>query len=220
MARLKVVLVFTCMLGIGGQACAQTPQATELRGPAYSVKRVLLPDGKVVERLVWPSASAAPAMDVAPQGSEAWLRRMLDPTRNGLALKHPRLFADWLDAVTEPQFMTALATVALTPETYPHLLGRLLDPATVRNWAEFVDPWLYLQWMLAGLDPGFHVNLWTRLADPDKTRRWLNVGHAVASPAHGAAEAPRRTAGDTWLRLPALNPADNPWLAQRGTYRY
>ena len=74
--------------------------------------------------------------------------------------------------------------------------------------------------MLAGLDPGFHVNLWTRLADPDKTRRWINIGHAVAGPFHGAAEAPRRTGGDTWLRLPALNPADNPWLAQRGTYRY
>ncbi len=220
MSRLEVALVFMCMLGVGTCTHAQTPQAAESRGAMFSVKRVLLPDGQVVERLVWPNGSAAPTLDVAPQGSEAWLKRMLDPTRNGLALKHPRLFADWLDAVTEPQFMTALATVALTPETYPHLLGRLLDPATVRNWAEFVDPWLYLQWMLAGLDPGFHYNLWMRLGDPDKTRRWLNVGAAAASPSRGAGEAPRQTAAETWLRLPTLNPADNPWLAQRGAYRY
>jgi len=52
-----------------------------------------------------------------------WLARMIDPTRNGLIVKRPQLFAEWLDAVTEPRVMTALATLVLDPETYPRTLN-------------------------------------------------------------------------------------------------
>src|SRR3989339_1558312 len=80
----------------------------------HNILAVVRSDGSVVDRLAIPNSatSYAARMQAGIPGSpEAWLARMLDPTRNGLAAKNPALFAEWLDAVTEPRFMTALATV-------------------------------------------------------------------------------------------------------------
>ena len=89
----------------------------------HTVQIVVRPDGWVVDRLAEsnPAKSPPTATKELPTGlsatPEAWLARMLDPSMNGLLAKYPEYFAEWLDAVFEPRFMTALASVVLTPET-------------------------------------------------------------------------------------------------------
>ena len=220
MTRLKGILTVALAFGLGAGAHAAPGDAAT--SSWLAVKSVKQADGSVIERLaLFDGDGAAPASDgVVPQGSEAWLRRMLDPTQHGLALKYPQLFAEWLDAVTEPQFMTALATVAMTPETYPRALGKLVDPATVRNWAEFVDPYLYMRWMMAGFDPRFYQTILNRLGDPQKARRWsAALAGETGTVAQTTMPVPaHRPDARDWLQLPAAS--DNPWLRYRRGYRY
>lgn len=115
------------------------------------------------------SAAAGP-VQATP---EAWLEQMLDGRRNGVAFKDPSAFAEWLDAITEPRFMSALATASLDPNTYPKALSDAMDPATARNWSEFTDPQLYLRWMLASTSPSFQQAIVSRLTDPAKMKRWV-----------------------------------------------
>lgn len=115
-----------------------------------------------------------------PTAAEAWLARMQAATRDGLVLKHPEALVEWLDAVSEPRFMTALATVVLDPATDPVALGQAIDPAAALNWSEFTDPALYLRWMAAGGDTGFYGALFYRLANPEKLRRWTDYPAASA----------------------------------------
>lgn len=110
-----------------------------------------------------------------PGTPEAWLAQMLDARRNGAAFKDPAAFAEWLDAVTEPRFMTALATVAADPATYPKALSDAIDPAAARNWSEFTDPQLYLRWLLASANPTFHQAIVNRMTDPAKMTHWLDA---------------------------------------------
>lgn len=157
-----------------------------------------------------------------PATPEAWLAQMLDARRNGAAFKDPAAFAEWLDAVTEPRFMTALATVAADPATYPKVLSDAIDPAAARNWSEFTDPQLYLRWMLASASPAFQQAIISRMTDPAKMKHWLdamNRPEAYAPMLAGLGKAPPATAmawfaamasrvgqpgGDqAWLKLPA-----------------
>lgn len=196
-------------------------------------------DGSVVDRLAMHNSaksSAHPGVlsrEILPDSPEAWLARMLDPTRNGLVVKHPELFAEWLDAVTEPRFMTALASVALTPETYANTLGKMVDPAAVRNWAEFADPQIYMRWMAAGLDPRFYQAVFNRMTDSDKLRRWglyssgmHNTSYEKAvkpinTPATSSAKRiPVSPAAQDWMLLPVSASKSNPWLTNGLNYRY
>ncbi len=172
---MKISWVGAALLMGTNSVAYSAPQATiDAQWSArIGVTVVTQPDGKVIERLAMNSAAAArQAAVVAPDSPEAWLEFMLDSTRNGQAFKNPKLIAEWLDAVTEPRFMTALATVVFSPGTYPRVLGRLVDPATVHNWAEFMDPNLFLSWMAAGLDPRFSEAIYLRMANPQKYLRW------------------------------------------------
>lgn len=135
-------------------------------GPAPS-----LPTRQVMPAPIW--ASDIPSMPTTP---EEWVARMLDATKNGLAFKHPEAFIEWLDALSEPRFMTALATVAIEPGTYPKALGYMVDPSAARNWAEFTDPNLYLRWLLAGMDSRFYTAIYNRLGNPEKLQRWIAYG--------------------------------------------
>jgi hypothetical protein len=168
---------------------------------------------------------------------------MLDATRNGSAFKDPALFAEWLDAITEPRFMTALAAVAVDPSTYPSAMAHAMDPAAARNWSEFTDPQLYLRWMLAGANPSFQQAIVTRMGSPGKASRWAAAatrpdGYAAAMVAVGRApvawlqpamplawigamqEGMARQASDPrWRTLPAGKGTDGaPGAAPR--YRY
>lgn len=162
--------LFLCIVALGGASAhaAGKGGARDTRGEARTkpvVKVVRQADGSVMERLVLPAAKG-------PNAPDEWLQRMTDPTRNGLACKDPQAFQEWADSVTEPRFMTALASMALEPGTYPQALNRLFDPATAHNWSEFTDPALYLRWMGAGLSPQFYAALFNRLTHPDKLGRW------------------------------------------------
>lgn len=169
MASLPSYLLL-CVVALGG-ASAHAAGKGDLRDSRreapvkQAVKVVRQADGSVMDRLVMPVSKG-------PAAPEEWLQRMVDPTRNGLACKDPQAFQEWADSVTEPRFMTALASMALEPGTYPQALNRLFDPATAHNWSEFTDPALYLRWMGAGLSPQFYAALFNRLTHPDKLGRW------------------------------------------------
>lgn len=201
-----------------------------------SVNIVKQKDGSIVERLDLSALSGGNREDAIPATPTEWLARMVDPTRNGLVVKHPQLLAEWLDAVTEPRFMTALATVAMDPRTYPRALDRLADPATARNWSEFVDPEVFMRWVAAGMDPRLYQAVFQHMFDPKKYLRWANYagyprndvapmpesGNAALSlpGAPGNHGAATQAGAQAWLQLPTHEPAANPWLAGSKAYRY
>lgn len=189
-------------------------------------------------RLHLPASVVAlqPSRKALPRSSQEWLDQMLDSSRNGAAFKDPQAFVEWLDAITEPQFMTALATATIDPKTYPRALSTLIRPETARNWAEFTNPLLYLRWMVTGTNPDFYNAIIERLADPEKAKRWAQYGAGTnqtaplfktgvadylgkpprnaaleenSSTAHGAEPS---TLGQAWQRLPVTPTAT--------TYRY
>jgi hypothetical protein len=182
-------------------------------------------DGSVVKRL---DLSVLPTMthgNSLPASSEEWLARMIDPMFQGLVVKQPELFAAWLDAVTEPRFMTALATVALDPSAYPRALKRVADPATVRSWAEMFDPNVYMRWMAAGLDPKLYISIFQRMANPNKYLRWVMLGMTVRDthPYSGYSSLATELTtsnGQAWLQLSEPDAKTNPWLAGTGAKRY
>lgn len=150
-----------------------------------------------------------------PATPEAWLAQMLDAKKNGAAFKDPAVFAEWLDAVTEPRFMTALAVTAVDPATYPKVLADAIDPAATRNWLEFTDPQLYLRWMLASASPSFQQAIISRMTDPAKMKRWIEImarpdGYVPAAramqpvmPMAWFAAMGGQVTGQEWLKLPA-----------------
>ncbi len=184
MLHLRLPLFLLLGVLAWGGAASPALAAGKAESRKMAVKNVRQTDGSVVQRLALPARKGGAA-------PEDWLQRMADPARNGLACKDPMAFQEWMDAVTEPRFMTALASMAMEPGAYPKALGQLFNPATAHNWTEFTDPVLYLRWMGAGLDPKFYAALFNRLANPDKLGRW------AASPASPELQA---------LVLSALNP--------------
>lgn len=116
-----------------------------------------------------------------PRSSQEWAEQMLDPSRAHTVFKDSQSFVEWLDAITEPQFMTALATTAIDPKVYAEALSKITRPETVRSWAEFTDPILYLRWLATGTNPDFYKAIVERLASPGKSARWVQFG-ATAGP--------------------------------------
>ena len=201
--------------------------AAQTRKPVrLSVSVVKQKDGSMVDRLDLSVLPASSRDGRIPSTPAEWLDRMIDPTRNGLILRQPHLFAEWLDAVTEPQFMTALATVALDPETYPKTLNRLVDPATARNWSEFMDPQVLMRWMAAGMDPKVYQAVFQHMFDPKKYLRWAtaqpgnNAWSAVVPPAPDESEVRKSPDHQQWMQMPVREPRENPWLANNRSYRY
>lgn len=162
-----------------------------------------------------------------PATPEAWLARMLDPTKNGLVVKHPELFAEWLDAVTEPRFMTAIASIAMTPQTYTNTFGKFVDPAVAGNWAEFADPMIFLRWMQVGTDPGFYQAVFNRMTDSGKLRRWgispVSSDKTTLEVHSGKDSTSRESVNgrsQEWLQLQMRDAKANPWLSNSVNYRY
>ncbi len=235
---MALVLRFAWLFFVPGLACLARADAGEdvahkprLARPTISSFK--LQDGSIVERLDMPARSGSVREERIPASPEEWLARMLDPTRNGLVLKQPKLFAEWLDAVTEPRFMTALATVAMDPGSYPKTFNRFLDPATARNWAEFIDPEVFMRWVAAGMDPVLYQAVFQHMFDPNKFLRWATyprnqsvVGTVARDMNLNEQDGRRRSdpeaavAVETWRLLPAGDLPANPWLSHRNTYRY
>lgn len=142
------------------------------------------------------AADLGPGPSAAP---EAWLK-MLDGKQNAAVFKDPAAFAEWLDAITEPRCMTALAATAVDPGTYPRVLADAVDPTAARNWSEFTDPQLYLRWMLAGASPSFQQAIVRSMSDSAKMRRWVEAAsrpEVYAAMLAGFGKAP-----GAWLQAP------------------
>lgn len=171
------------------------------------MSRVLALTAGLCAGLLFASLSAAdPGRNARalPATPEAWLSQMLDAKKNGAAFKDPAAFAEWLDAITEPRFMTALAAVAVDPATYPKVLADAVDPQAARNWAEFTDPQLYLRWVFASSSPAFQQAIVRKLTDPGKTARWID---ALSRPdAYAALSAGFARAPGAWMNA-AMSPA-------------
>lgn len=213
----------------GARAESGADFAQKKKPAKFSVNVVKQKDGSVIERLDLSAMPGAGRDEGVPGTPAEWLARMIDPTRNGLIVKRPQLLAEWLDAVTEPRFMTALATVALDPGTLPRTLNRLADPATARNWAEFVDPEVFMRWMAAGMDPQLYQAVFQHMFDPKKYLRWAAyAGHPQINAlptTESNAQAVQNPSGhaaiqEGWLQLPSREPRANPWLASSNAYRY
>lgn len=227
------------MLLILGFACMTRASASDdsvrvgkpVRQGSSGIKQV---DGSIIDRLDTVARDRVAGEEQVPATPEEWLARMLDPTRNGLILKRPKLFAEWLNAVTEPRFMTALATVAMDPNSYPRTFTRFLDPATARNWAELMDPEVFMRWVAAGMDPALYQAVYQHMTDPNKHMRWATYSAAstIADPIARAIRPNGQVGGDdqvgraaaaraeSWRYLPNDAALANPWLANRNTYRY
>ncbi len=224
--RYKAVCLFALLAGVIPPAHAEaSPRSAATAradtSPAYVITPVRQPDGGVIDRLTWVDSTGQRRNtdSVASRGSEAWLAMMLDSTRHGVAFKNPKAFSEWLGAVTEPRFMTALATVAMEPDAYSQALDKLIDPETARNWAEFVDPALLMRWMSASVDPEFYLAIFNRMSDLEKYRRWAIL--PTTSEAIGvAATALRPATYSNWFN--AGSSPKNQALASRvldpGTY--
>lgn len=223
------------VLGILGLVWADSGEDAALKKKTFRpvISSHKLEDGRIVERLDLAIHADVINEDHIPATPEAWLSRMLDPTRNGLVLKQPKLFAQWLDAVTEPRFMTALATMAMDPNSYPRTLNRLIDPATARNWAELIDPEVFMRWVVAGMDPALYQTVFQHMFDPNKYLRWATSprNQSVADTATREVNLNEQDgrhrsgsdavmAAETWRQLPAGDLPANPWLSHRNTYRY
>lgn len=147
----------------------------------------IAPNGKM-ESTPRPASRAAPPSQT---DTEAALGRMLEMAR-GQALKDPQALVEWLDTVCEPRFMTAMATVALDPKTYPKALDKMVDPATAHSWAEFTDPLLYLRWVLSAGNPEFQRAILGRPGETSPLRPGRGDAGKNVQPA----------AGRDWWRLP------------------
>lgn len=225
-----VSLIACLVLGANAHAETMAPARAAMQAEPsglakLNVQTVRRADGFMVDRLVEaerPSQGIAAQHRSVPDTPEAWLARMIDPTKNGLAIKQPELFAEWLDAVTEPRFMTALASIAITPETYSNSIGKMVDPDTARNWAEFADPRLLLRWMAAGADPRFYQGIYDRMTHDGKMHRW-GVYLGSRDTMTRALDTNRATStlnGEAWKQLPMRTLNGNPWLSNSLNYRY
>lgn len=208
---LRAVFAWVLMgVSLASAADSLPEMGAKVRLTKPAVHLVKQKDGSVVERLdlaaLGQRRQTAPAYD--------WLRQVMDPALNGLSIQQPDAFAEWLDAVTEPRFMTALATLALDPDTMPKTLNQLSDPATARQLAESIDPRRMLGWMTNGMDPKFYVAVFQRMANPNKYLRWAGMT-LDAKGLHADPEA-----SSEWLHMPGLDAGANPWLAHSRSYRY
>lgn len=148
------------------------------------------------------------------------------------------------DATADARVMTALGAISNVPREGVRNLPIWLDPASVRNWAEFVDPALALRAQLQAQSQAERAfitdSLWRYTDARSRTSASESAGHALAEPVHQAESTDTRPhttwrsvvmdgaarslngqqALEAWMKLPMPDPKANPWLVHLGTYRY
>lgn len=218
------------------QGAAEPARArTKAAKPAkIKVKTVRQKDGSIVVRLNLPTKAASGKIPLGEVTSgfpeeRPQTRQEIERARN------IQLMEQWLDAITEPRFMTALAAVAMEPDAEAKSLSQVIDPSSVRNWSEFVDPDLYLRWMASGVDPRFSQAIHNRLPDMGLLQNWIAFPVYFAIPPEIRAGVPLKPtiwsnafnggpggqeSVQAWLKLPMPDPKSNPWLRAGQNYRY
>jgi hypothetical protein len=233
-ALILALLLFGVSLGAQSATGYGRAQVKASKPTKLAVKKVRQKDGSIVVRLdmrvtaLANKVKGAQVSQATPEGHQA-------PTPDAALAKNSQLMDQWLDAVTEPRFMTALATVAMSPNAESREINKAVDPANVRNWAEFVDPDLYLRWKLSGLDPRFNQAIHNRTQDPRVMPRGIVFPIFFAIPHELQAGIPLKPmlwsnvfgagpsaqeAAQEWLKLPSPDAKSNPWLRASQNYRY
>lgn len=237
----RLALVFTLFalgLSLDVQAAndAVRPRVNAAKkAQKFVVKKVRRKDGSVMVRLDLPVNQIQRVSATAGNPADATAPAPANPDRAGSQAKDTQVMSQWLDAVTEPRFMTALATVALEPGSDAHVLNQGIDPAKVRNWAEFVDPDLYLRWKTGNLDPRVNRAILRHTPELQALPIWIGFALALDVPAEARSGTPLkpniwsrafgdgpggREAAQEWLTLPMAEPGMNPWLRANQGYRY
>lgn len=116
--------------------------------------------------------AAAAEIPSTPQG---WAQRMLVPTQNGLALRDPQAFTQWLGALGNPATALALAGHGVDPNTHARMLAAMAHPATLQNYLQFTDANTALRWLAAGMDPNFYAAALTQGLNPANSLAWLSL---------------------------------------------
>lgn len=238
-ALVLTLLVFGMSLDVQAAPRAVRAQAKVSKsGHRLTVKKVRRKDGSVVVRLDMPaSTSSAGLADAAANPAISDMPRAGDAgqAQANVLAKNSHIMNQWLDAVTEPRFMTALAAVAMEPGAEAKALNQGIDPAKVRNWAEFVDPDLYLRWKAGMLDPRFNRAILKSLPELQAAPFWIALPANLEVPMEARAGIPLKPsiwsnvlnggpggqeAAREWLKLPMPDPRLNPWLGPIRNYRY
>ncbi len=118
----------------------------------------------------------APAADVPPAARtpEQWVERMADFTKNAQAFKDPEVFAYWLNAMTDPAMVAAMADAGLEPGNWLHMMTTMMQPAAVSNYAQFMmDPAIFARWGGAMINPMWYTKLATDMFHPRKMMGWM-----------------------------------------------
>lgn len=237
-------LAFTLLifgLSLDAQAATGTARArakVSKAGKKLTVKKVRRMDGSVVVRLDMPGATQKENFaNASTQTGTVNEPRVagIGPAQAGVLAKNSQIMNRWLDAVTEPRFMTALAAVAMEPGAEPKVLNHGIDPAKVRNWAEFVDPDLYLRWKAGMIDPRFNRAILQDMPERQAMPFWIAFPMYLEIPAQARLGVPLKPtiwsnafnggrggqeAAQEWLKLPMPDPVMNPWLGNSRNYRY
>lgn len=219
------------LIAIGLSLAAQCASAGEksrvkaVKAEKPKLIKVRQKDGSVMVRLKL-NTSLAQRGTTPPVGARA---------RDDALVRPSEKMDQWLDAASEPRIMTAMAAVAVEPGESSRALNQAIDPASVRNWAEFVDPQLYWRWQMAGLDPRFNQAIHNRTQDTRMPQRGFFLPIQIALPPELQAGSPAKptiwsgvydngpngqTAAQEWLTLPMADPKANPWLRASQSYRY
>ena len=137
-----------------------------------------------------PLFAQAPASQPVPQGTygmaaeaevppasrsaDQWVAQMADFTKNSQAFKDPQVFIHWMNAMTDPAMVAAMADAGLEPGNWLHMMTTMLQPAAMRNYAQFgIDPAIYARWGAALLDPMWFTKMITNMTNPSKIMGWM-----------------------------------------------
>jgi hypothetical protein len=235
----KTLAVSLVVMGFSLGAQAEPGQVRASAGAGnhapLKTKRIKQKDGSVVVRLALPKRANAKAPAKSPRVAALPDQETSASRANGGTGNNPQILKEWLDAVTEPRFMTALASVAMEPGVTAKSMNKSLDPALVHNWAEFVDPNLYMRWMASGVDSTLNQAILKQLPSinlapqsglalisgmiPGFARAGVPLKPTLWSKAYGEGPGGQEAARE-WLKLPMADPRSNPWLSNNLNYRY
>ena len=118
----------------------------------------------------------APEAVVPPESRSAdqWVAQMADFTKNAQAFKDPRVFAWWMNAMTDPAMVAAMTEAGVEPGNWLHMMTTMMQPAAVSNYAQFMmDPAIYARWGGAMLDPMWYTKLLVDTTNPRKIMGWM-----------------------------------------------
>lgn len=228
------LLTFGLSLGAQGATEPVRARAKASKPAKLAVKKVRQKDGSIVMRLNMPAKAVSGKAAPAP-GALGFPEDRPQTRQEIERAKYSLLMDQWLDAITEPRFMTALAAAAIDPGAEPKVLSSTIDPSLVRNWSEFVDPDLYLRWITGGMDPKFNQAIHNHVPDTRIQQHWIAFPVFFAIPQEIQAGVPLKptiwsnafgngpgglAAAQEWLKLPTPDPKSNPWLRAGQNYRY